>query len=78
MPGSRDSGLTANTGWKEKGTHMTDIELMEDPEAGMATAEYAVGTVAATSFAGILIWLFEQGWFKDLISDLFRNLFNFF
>lgn len=58
----------------------TDIERTEfdESEAGMATAEYAVGTVAATSFAGILIWLFEQEWFKETISNLFRNLFSIF
>ena len=26
----------------------------EDPEAGMSTAEYAVGTVAACGFSGVL------------------------
>ena len=31
-------------------------------EEGMATAEYAVGTVAATSFAGIILWLVKQPW----------------
>lgn len=58
---------------------MTEVTTpMDDNEAGMATAEYAVGTVAATSFAGILIWLFDQDWFRDIISELFRGLFNFF
>lgn len=53
-----------------------ELEQLEDPEAGMATAEYAVGTVAATSLGGILVWIFEQDWFRQLVSDLFRNLFT--
>lgn len=68
---------------EKKGHIMKDIRVttpidFEDPEAGMATAEYAVGTVAATSFAGILLWLFEQEWFKEMIADLFKNLFSIF
>ena len=44
-------------------------------EAGMATAEYALGTVAATSFAGILIWVIKQGWIQDGIESIFRSIF---
>ena len=40
----------------EENTELT--ASLEDPEAGMATAEYAIGTVAATSFAGLLVWDF--------------------
>lgn len=58
--------------------HSTEIARMEDPEAGMATAEYAVGTVAASSLAGILVWLFEQDWVRSMLADLFRGVFNFF
>ncbi len=45
-------------------------------EAGMATAEYAVGTVAATSFAGILLWLMQQQWVKDAIESIFKAIFS--
>ncbi|MFT3944325.1 MAG: DUF4244 domain-containing protein [Ancrocorticia sp.] len=44
-------------------------------EAGMATAEYAVGTVAATSFAGIVLWLVKQPWVKDAIESIFKAIF---
>lgn len=53
-------------------------EQIKDPEAGMATAEYAVGTVAATSLGGILVWIFEQEWFRDLVSGIFRDIFSMF
>ena len=48
----------------------------DSSEAGMATAEYAVGTVAATSFAGILVWLFKQDWVKDAIVSIVQAIFN--
>ncbi|MDP9801091.1 hypothetical protein J2S49_001167 [Arcanobacterium wilhelmae] len=47
-------------------------------EAGMVSAEYAVGTVATTSFAGILVWLFQQDWFKELIGSVFKGAFSMF
>ncbi|MDO5724407.1 MAG: DUF4244 domain-containing protein [Flaviflexus sp.] len=53
-----------------------ELATIEDPEAGMATAEYAVGTVAATSLGGILVWIFEQDWFRELLSNVFRNVFT--
>lgn len=46
-------------------------------EAGMATAEYAIGTVAATSIAGILVWLSKQDWLKEGIVAIFKAIFNF-
>ena len=45
-------------------------------EAGMATAEYAIGTVAATSLAGILVWLVQQDWVKDGLVAIFKAIFN--
>lgn len=49
----------------------------DSSEAGMATAEYAVGTVAATSLAGILIWLSKQSWLKEGIASIFKAIFKF-
>lgn len=41
------------------------------PEDGMTTAEYAVGTVAAAGFAGILVKVLSSGavsgWLQDLV-----------
>lgn len=42
-------------------------------EAGMATAEYAIGTVAAASLASILLWILKSDWVRELISDLIRK-----
>lgn len=41
-------------------------------EEGMVTAEYALGTVATTGIAGILIWLSQQEWLKEAIASIFR------
>jgi hypothetical protein len=42
-------------------------------DAGMATAEYAIGTVAAASLASILLWILKSDWVRELISDLIRK-----
>ncbi|GAA3509367.1 DUF4244 domain-containing protein [Georgenia daeguensis] len=42
-------------------------------EAGMATAEYAIGTVAAASLASVLLWVLKSDWVRELVSDLIRK-----
>ncbi|MEI8081211.1 MAG: DUF4244 domain-containing protein [Actinomycetes bacterium] len=48
-------------------------------DAGMATAEYAVGTVAATGFAGLLIKLLSgpevMGLLQSVVEKAFEWLF---
>lgn len=46
-------------------------------EDGMVSAEYAVGTVATTGIAGILVWLAQQDWFREGIAAIFKAIFNF-
>lgn len=53
-----------------------EFAVEESSEAGMATAEYAVGTVAATSFAGILVWLIKQDWVREGLEAIIRAIFN--
>lgn len=57
----------------------TCVELcsIEDfsSEAGMATAEYAIGTVTATGVAGILWWLIHQDWFREGFVSIFQKIF---
>lgn len=51
----------------------------EDPEAGMTTAEYAVGTVAACGFSGVLYKVITSdavlGLLRDVISKAFSLAF---
>lgn len=44
-----------------------------DPEAGLATAEYALATVAAAGFAGLLIALLRSGEVQALLSGIIRT-----
>ncbi|NLI05351.1 MAG: DUF4244 domain-containing protein [Actinomycetaceae bacterium] len=46
-------------------------------ESGMVSAEYAVGTVATTGIAGLLVWLSQQEWFREGIASIFRMIFQF-
>lgn len=58
-------------------TDSEDIRF-DDPEAGMATAEYAIGTVAATSFGGLLIWILQQPWVREALEGIFKAIFSGF
>jgi hypothetical protein len=44
--------------------------LHADPEAGMSTAEYAVGTVAACAFAAVLYRVVTGGSVVTALGDL--------
>ncbi len=54
-----------------------NMDINDVAEDGMVSAEYAVGTVATTGIAGILVWLAQQEWFRSGIADIFRMIFNF-
>lgn len=42
-------------------------------EAGMATAEYAIATLAACGFAGLLLVLLKGGMVKGLLTEVIRS-----
>ena len=42
-------------------------------EAGMATAEYAIGTVAAAAFAGLLLAIIRSGGLRPMIESLLSS-----
>ncbi|MGY1812985.1 DUF4244 domain-containing protein [Blastococcus sp. SYSU D00820] len=44
--------------------------LRQEPEAGMSTAEYAVGTVAACAFAAVLYKVVTGGSIVTALTDL--------
>jgi Protein of unknown function (DUF4244) len=45
-------------------------------ERGMTTAEYAVGTVAACGFAGVLYKLVESDTVRGFLTDLVQKAFG--
>ncbi|MFC3492812.1 DUF4244 domain-containing protein [Glycomyces rhizosphaerae] len=42
-------------------------------ESGMSTAEYAVGTLAAVAFAGVLLKVLTSGPVQSALSDLIER-----
>ncbi len=46
---------------------------VSDPEAGMATAEYAIATVAAAGFAGLLVVILRSGEVRELLLGIIRS-----
>ena len=47
--------------------------VQETPEAGMSTAEYAVGTVAACAFAAVLYQVVTGGSVVTALGDLVQS-----
>jgi hypothetical protein len=50
---------------------------MRDEDAGMTTAEYAVGTVAVAGLGGVLIKLLTSDTFADLLWQVLSRAFSF-
>lgn len=50
--------------------------LLRRGERGMTTAEYAVGTVAACGFAGVLYKLLESDSVTEMLSDVLTSAFG--
>jgi hypothetical protein len=42
-------------------------------EAGMATAEYAIATLAAVSFAGVLVFIMRSDEVRGFLLNLIRT-----
>ncbi len=52
------------------------VAVVRRSERGMTTAEYAVGTVAACGFGGILYKLLTSDTVMGLLTDLVRRAFG--
>jgi hypothetical protein len=50
--------------------------LQAEREAGMTTAEYAVGTVAACGFGGVLYKVITSGPVLDLVTSVISRAFK--
>jgi len=55
--------------WHARGRHLRG----ELAEAGMATAEYAIATLAAVGFAGLLVVILKGNEVKGLLSGIIRQ-----
>lgn len=54
----------------------TPAQIEEDAEAGMATAEYAVGTVAAVAFAAVLFKVVQSPAVRNALSEIVTSALN--
>lgn len=45
-------------------------------EGGMATVEYAIGTLAAAALAGVLLFVIKDGSLTDIIRSLIQSAFK--
>ncbi|MGM7423977.1 MULTISPECIES: DUF4244 domain-containing protein [Cellulosimicrobium] len=52
---------------------LTGQSAGQDGEAGLATAEYAIATVAAAGFAGLLIVVLKSGEVRELLLGIVRS-----
>ena len=53
-------------------THRARVRLMGS-EAGMATAEYAIATLAAVGFAGLLVFILRSEEVRGFLLNLIRT-----
>lgn len=61
---------------RDRGPRSSPAALM-DREAGMATAEYAIATLAAVAFAGLLAAVLGSGEVRSLLMGLIRSALSF-
>ena len=55
-----------------------DTSTMEDEdESGAATAEYAIATMAAVGFAGLLVVIMRSDEVRQILTDLVRSALTF-
>jgi hypothetical protein len=52
------------------GVRRACAQLREHREAGMTTAEYAVGTLAACAFAAVLLAVVRSGGISSLVTEV--------
>lgn len=51
----------------------TKVQEPVDPEAGLATAEYAIATVAAVGFAGLLIAVLKSDTVRGMLESIISS-----
>lgn len=56
--------------------HGRALKLVRDGDEGMATAEYAIGTVAVAGFAGILLKLLSSPEIQSLLWSVIQKAFE--
>ena len=72
--GGRPRGPSRGDRGRARGPRERWLRLVEDgSDAGMATAEYAIATVAAAGFAGLLILILRSDEVRGLLTGIVRS-----
>ncbi|TBN55413.1 DUF4244 domain-containing protein [Glaciihabitans arcticus] len=53
------------------------MRIQERDEQGSATAEYAIATMAAVGFAGLLVVIMRSDEVRGILTDLVRNALSY-
>ena len=72
--------VTPNSPHQERGPLVEeDLRDVEEfaPDRGAATAEYAIATMAAVGFAGLLVVIMRSDEVRQILTDLVRNALTF-
>ena len=67
----RTSVMLARSG--EMSALPTRLRRLVSREEGMATAEYAIGTLAAAAFAGLLLAIIRSGSLQSVLQGLIES-----
>lgn len=70
--GRRIAQRTAGSRWGRWVLHRMTV-LSEHPDDGMATVEYAIVTVAAAAFAGLLLLILRSDEVRELLFGIVRG-----
>jgi len=54
-----------------------EFEVPNESEEGAATAEYAIATMAAVGFAGLLVIIMRSDEVRAILTDLVRSALTF-
>ncbi|MDR3152349.1 MAG: DUF4244 domain-containing protein [Bifidobacteriaceae bacterium] len=57
---------------------LSQSKLLSGKSAGLTTAEYAVVTIAATTFAGVLIVVVKSGAVQNILQNLVETALSVF
>jgi hypothetical protein len=55
----------------------TELITTDQSESGAATAEYAIATMAAVGFAGLLVVIMRSDEVRQILTDLVRSALTF-
>ena len=70
------SAVVTGSHRRERNTMLTG-KLERDDDEGAATAEYAIATMAAVGFAGLLVVIMRSDEVRQILTDLVRSALTF-